>query len=365
MKIAVDCRMFGASGIGTYIKALVPFFLAKHECVLFGNTHKLAPYESNAEICECAVKPFSLKELLAFPRALRKKINSCDIYYTPYCNIPCGITIPIFSTIHDIVFLDVQGLASPGGVAARKFFYQRAINKSRALFTVSQFSASRIRKKLNCKNLPIIVTYGALSQHFSSKHSHNVQKNAQILYVGNIKKHKGLHILLAAFKKAQGRGLAAKLIIVGSTDNFRTSDMEIMQKITELPSNSVQFTGHISDQELRKLYMQSHVLVQPSLYEGFGLPPLEAMSLGTHALLSDIPVFKEIYGNFPVTFFESGNDDDLAIKMIACMNDKTPLPPLPATYTWKKSSDIILAAFSLYNSKQPVLKPMFPNRLNT
>ena len=348
MKIAVDCRMFGASGIGTYIKELVPFFLAKHDCLLFGNMHKLAQYENKAEICECAVKPFSLKEMLAFPRALRKKINSCDIYYTPYCNIPGGITIPIFSTIHDIVFLDVHGLASPVGVAARKFFYQRALHTSRVLFTVSQFSASRIREKLNCKNLPIVVTYDALPQHFFSKHPQDVQKNAQILYVGNIKKHKGLHILLAAFRKAQAHGLDAKLVIAGSADNFRTRDTKIMQEIDASLSNSVRFTGHISDDELRQLYAQSLLLVQPSLYEGFGLPPLEAMSLGTRALISDIPVFKEIYGGFPVTFFASGNEDDLANKMISCMSDTTPLPPLPDIYSWKKTSDIIFDAFSFY-----------------
>ncbi|MBP3710659.1 MAG: glycosyltransferase family 4 protein [Treponema sp.] len=349
MKIAVDCRMFGASGIGAYIEALVPFFLAKHDCVLIGTMHELAQYKSKAEICECSVKPFSLKELLAFPRTLRKKINSCDIYYTPYCNIPCGITIPIYTTIHDIVFLDMPELTSRLGVAVRRFFYQRAVNKSRVLFTVSKFSASRIREKLNCKNLSIIVTYSALPQHFSSKHSQDVQKNAQILYVGNIKKHKGLHVLLAAFKKAQQRGLIAKLVIVGSADNFRTSDTTIMQEIDALPRDSVHFTGHISDDELRDLYAQSRLLVQPSLYEGFGLPPLEAMSLGTRALISDIPVFKEIYGSFPVTFFASGNDDDLASKMIACMNDTMPLPEIDNVYSFERTSSIIFAAFSFYN----------------
>ena len=352
MKIAVDARMLGSGGIGTYIASLLPYFLEKNECFIFGNTEAIAPFGKyeNAKTAECRVKTFSLAERFAFPRELRKKINSCDVYYTPYCNIPSGIEIPVFSTIHDVVFLDVPGLASEAGVAARKYFYQRAIDKSRAVFTVSEFSRDRIRATLDCKKCSIVVTYSALPEWLSSKPSQVVHKIRQLLFVGNIKKHKGLSVLLGALKKARKTGFDMPLVIAGNADNFRTRDTTVAREIASLPEGAVRFTGRISDAELSDLYRTSTLLVQPSLYEGFGLPPLEALSLGTKALISDIPVFKEIYEGFPVTFFRSGDSDDLAKKLAFCANDASPIPPIPDRYSFKKSADIILAALDFYRA---------------
>ncbi|MGI5106966.1 glycosyltransferase family 4 protein [Treponema socranskii] len=352
MKIAVDARMLGSGGIGTYIASLLPYFLEKNECFIFGDTEAIAPFAKyeNAETAECRVKTFSLAERFAFPCELRKKINSCDVYYTPYCNIPSGIKIPVFSTIHDVVFLDVPGLASKAGVAARKYFYQRAIDRSRAVFTVSEFSKDRIRATLDCKKCSIVVTYSALPEWLSLKPSEIVYKIRQLLFVGNIKKHKGLSVLLDALKKAREKGFDMPLVIAGNAENFRTRDAEIARNISSLPEGTVRFTGRISDTELSELYRTSTLLVQPSLYEGFGLPPLEALSLGTKALISDIPVFKEIYDGFSVTFFRSGDSDDLAEKLAFCANDASPIPSLPDRYSFKKSADIILAALDFYRA---------------
>ena len=352
MKIAVDARMLGSGGIGTYIASLLPYFLEKNRCLIFGDAEAIAPFGNyaNAELAECRVKTFSLTERFAFPRSLCKKINSCDAYYTPYCNIPSGIEIPVFSTIHDVVFLDVPGLASKAGVAARKYFYQRAIDKSRAVFTVSEFSRDRIRTTLDCKKCSIVVTYSALPEWLSSKPSQAVHKIRQLLFVGNIKKHKGLSVLLDALKETRKTGFDMPLVIAGNADNFRTRDTTVAREIASLPEGAVRFTGRISDAELLELYRTSTLLVQPSLYEGFGLPPLEALSLGTKALISDIPVFKEIYEGFPVVFFKSGDSDDLAEKLAFCANDATLLPPLPDRYSYKKSADIILAALDFYRA---------------
>lgn len=389
MKIAIDCRMIGTGGIGTYISELIPRFLANHKCTLIGDEKNLAAFENakNTEICPCDARPFSLKEMFFFPREILEKINSCDAYYTPYCNIPNGITVPIFSTIHDIVFLDIKGLASPVGTFARKMFYQRAINKSTAVFTVSKFSENRIKEKLQCKR-NIIVTYNACPSWLSdgaaadsgndsaggrvsvsestsaggnasagdaataraknsTANSSDTANGGYILFVGNIKKHKGLHTLLSAFSKAREKGIQAKLVIVGNAENFRTDDSTIKSKIDDMPEGSVRFTGKISDDELRGIYQNARLLVQPSLYEGFGLPPLEALTLGTNALISDIEVFKEIYAGFPVHFFKSGSSDDLAEKIVECAN----LPPpenVPDIYSFDRTYGIISAGIAFY-----------------
>lgn len=350
MKLALDCRMLGSGGIGSYLAALLPFFVKDYECTLFGNCELIKKYagKGNYSVVDCQVPTFSIKEMLAFPTALKKLINSCDYYYTPYCNIPGGIKIPIFSTIHDVVFLDVPGLSGKLGTMARKWFYQHAVNKSRKVFTVSNFSKERIQAHLKTKAEQIITTYNALPQWFYQDVNISIQKENYILFVGNIKKHKGLNTLLVAFKIVLSKGIDTKLMIVGNSEKFRTGDGNIWQQIASCPKDSVVFTGRITDSELKEIYAKAKVLVQPSLYEGFGMPPLEALNLDTDVVLSDIPVFKEIYKDFPVTFFKCQNAADLAQKLLDNWdNFGKHTISVPEKYSFEKTFEIIKA--NLYN----------------
>lgn len=345
IKIAIDCRMIGSGGIGSYISELIPFFLKENECLLIGTHEQCMKFLrlENVEFCYCDVKPFSMKELFSFPSECLNKINQYDVYYSPYCNIPGGITIPVFTTIHDIVFLDVPGIASGFGTFGRKLFYKRASSLSKILFTVSEFSKERILKKLH-PSCPVIVTYNAAPAYLSEPFENQPEKTKTILFVGNIKKHKGLKILLDAFESAVLKGLSSQLIIVGNKNNFRTGDEETAKRLMNASPDKIKFTGKISDEELKLLYAQAQLLVQPSFYEGFGMPPLEAMTVGTPALISDIPVFKEIYAKYPVTFFKSGDASDLESKMTALCASSTQKVSIPAEYSFAKTAEIILSS---------------------
>lgn len=355
MKLAIDCRMIGSGGIGTYLCGLLPYFVENHQCLLLGREADLEEFRggtSSVEILPCHVEPFSLKELFCFPSDVLQAINSCDVYYTPYCNIPGrlfggGIKVPIFSTIHDVVFLDIPELAGGLGTAVRRWFYQQAVNKSRCIFTVSQFSAGRIRSHLNCGAVPLVVTYNAVPHWFTQEDRgcRQGERNQDLLFVGNIKAHKGLHILLEGFTLARQRGLVGRLVIVGNASNFRTGDKGILERFQALPEEAFSFTGRVSDSQLRDLYRQCRLLVQPSLYEGFGMPPLEALSQGTNVVLSDIPVFQEIYHDLPVTFFKAGDSADLADKLLEAWKLPPP-PPLDSRYSFKRSADIIFRTVS-------------------
>lgn len=344
MKIAIDCRMMGSGGIGSYITALLPFFVKENICILIGDKEKLNFNNNNVKIINCNIPTFSFKELFHFPKNILSDINKCDIYYSPYCNIPSGIKIPIFTTIHDVVFFDVPGLTGKLGLLARKCFYQRAYNKSKTVFTVSNFSKERIEYHLNTKNIPTIVTYNAIPQWFSENVDKNIQKEDFILFVGNIKRHKGLHTLLPAFQKALDNGLTCKLKIVGNADNFRSQDSSIWAEIEQLPKDSVEFTGRISDEELKHLYSSAKLLIQPSLYEGFGMPPMESLISGTNVVISDIPVFKEIYEDFPVTYFKVSDSDDLCKKILQSINLPAP-QNLPDRFSFEKTYNIIYKTF--------------------
>jgi len=340
LKIAIDCRMIGSGGIGSFISELIPYLLQENECLLIGSHDQCSPFLSsaNAEFIFCETKPFSLKELIAFPPEVSEKINHYQVYFSPYCNIPSGITIPIFTTIHDMVFLDIKELTGFAGRLIRKMFYQRAVNYSNGVFTVSEFSKERILHHLHCKK-EIQVVYNAAPKYLQKEFEDGKpERKDQFIFVGNIKKHKGLKSLLEAFQLACQQGLKSKLLIVGNSENFRTGDEETVKKLEELQSSglNIEFTGRISNDELKYLYASSKALIQPSLYEGFGIPPLEAMTLATRAIISDIQVFKEIYSDMPVTFFEKGNPQSLAEKLLSA--DGSPLSQEEVSTITKKYS---------------------------
>ena len=340
--------MLKSGGIGTYLESLLPYFIKSFECLLLiypDQKECLPDCTASCQIIETDIKTFSLKELFLFPASLKKIINSCDIFYSPYCNVPCGIKIPVFTTIHDIVFLDIPELSSRAGILIRKFFYQRAINKSKAIFTVSQFSADRIKAKLKIKNKPLIVTYNSVPEHFSLENPAKIVKDNSIIYVGNIKKHKGLSYLLEAFEICKTNGLDCKLVIIGNAENFRSGDTEIAKRLSSADEEDICFTGRISDSELQDYYQKAKLLVQPSLYEGFGMPPLEALYLGTNVVISDIPVFKEIYADFPVSFFNSADSNDLAEKIQESFYKAAP-ENLPQKYSFQKTANIIVETFN-------------------
>ena len=350
MRIAIDCRMIGSGGIGSFISELIPYFLEENQCLLIGTHEQCSPFLSsqNVEFCHCDITPFSVKETFFFPSDILNRINSYDFYFSPYCNIPNGINIPIFSTIHDVVFLDVKELTGFAGRFARKMFYKRAVNFSDTIFTVSEFSKERIIKHLKCKKRIEIVYNAAPSYLQEPFEDDKPQKEDQILFVGNIKKHKGLKTLLDAFETAQKRtsSFQSKLVIVGNAENFRTGDTETAARLQSLAKSgiNIEFTGKVSNEQLKIIYAKSKFLVQPSLYEGFGMPPLEAMTTGTPALISDIPVFKEIYGSLPVTFFRAGDSSDLADKLLLMnqkVNQEIDLSSVSQIYSYKRSSKII------------------------
>ncbi|GHT83677.1 glycosyl transferase [Spirochaetia bacterium] len=350
MNITIDCRMIDSSGVGVYLRECLPFLIdSDNTFTLLGETEKLPSSireRQNIQILSCPVKPFSMRELFVFPRSLQQKINQTDLFYSPYFNIPAGITVPVYTTIHDIIFPDMPELTSKTGLMARMWFYRRAARLSTKIFTVSQFSKSRIEHFL-CTKTPVIVTYNGVQAGILDSNSLTDKKQDHILFIGNIKKHKGLGVLLEAFLQARKEGLRHTLIIVGTKDNFRSQDSEILKYLYTIDSSGVEFTGFIPTEKLKVLLAEAALLVQPSLYEGFGYPPLEAMTLGTKTLISDIPVFREIYDEFPVTFFRAGDSKDLKEKLISLLYNREPerivlSEQLREKYSFKKTANSIL-----------------------
>lgn len=304
-KIVIDCRYIGMSGIGRVLEGFITNLPDTAEFYFLGNKDKLKEYGIESNIIDDNNYPVSKKGLF-----VTKEINKYDAFFTPNFIIPYHVKIDTYTMIHDLMFLDFKDTTN-GFIDSliKKHFYKRCIKKSSAIFTVSNFTKERINYFFpKCKK-DIIVIYNGLSQSIISykKMKKNCQKKDYILFVGNIKKQKGISVLLEAIKDT-----SIELYLVGEKDKFRTKD----DSLTKYMSNpNIHFTGRISDDELFSYISQAKFLIQPSLYEGFGIPPLEALYLGTKPIISDIEVFKEIYHNLDVVFFESENSIDLLNKI--------------------------------------------------
>lgn len=349
LKIAVDCRMFGMSGVGVFLKNFLDYALPHYSDIYFLliGTVQIESYSylDNVTVQTVEIPPFSIKEYFSFPV---KEINFCDVYFNPNYNIPAGIKIPICCTIHDLLFWDVKEVSSFAGRWIRILAVKRAYYLSRIVFTVSEFSLSRIVKHLGLK--PSVVTYNALRPIIQRVRS-SVASRKYIVFVGNVKPHKGLRELLIAYSEF-GLNIEYDLVIVGDYQNFRTAYPEILEY---KQIDGISFTGKVSDERLLDLIGNSAVLVQPSVYEGFGIPPMEALFLGVPVVLSDIPVFKEIYSDFPVLFFECRNPKSLAEAIgrvetyteaeKKCVSDKILTLYSPA----RVSETIIRAITKIYN----------------
>lgn len=358
MKIVFDCRWHKKSGIGTFAdNVLAKMLKTENEFLLLG--FEKIPEEFSAVLKDnvasqrikglpCDVPAFSVKELFFFPKDLSKEINKYDVYFSPYCNVPAGIKIPVFTTIHDVLFLDMPEIAGKAGTFIRKLFYKYAIFRSKSIFTVSEFSKNRIIKNLHCKK-QIFVNYNGVPENFLKSTRISVPKTDSIIFIGNIKKHKGLQILIPAFKEfckelSSKNQKTPKLVIVGSKENFRTNDQEISSLLENSSSSEIEFTGFISDEELKVRLTQAKILVQPSFYEGFGLPPIQALNCGTNCIVSDIEVFKEVYAGYPVTYFKTGDVSDLKEKLLKVWQEDKELPDFVEKYSFEKTAAAILAA---------------------
>lgn len=133
---------------------------------------------------------------------------------------------------------------------------------------------------------------------------YNLQQSDELglyfLYVGNVYPHKNLENAIKAISLVNKNEIKINFVIVCARNVFRKKLEKLMNKL--ITRDFVKFLGFVDDEKLRTLYENSVGFIYPSLSEGFGLPGLEAMKAGTVLLSSDIPVFREVYGNHAIYF---------------------------------------------------------------
>lgn len=346
MIICIDCRMLLHSGIGVYIKHIVNGLLQNGQpLTLLGNKgiiNKCITKSNNCKVISFNSSIYSISEQLKYPFV----IPSCDIFISPHYNIPL---FPVKAknfivTIHDMYHIDYQHLLSLKQRIYVNILMRAAIILSKNIITVSYFSKQQIIRFTN-KNVEdrVNVIYNGIDQKIFHTKVTIEKKENYILFVGNVKPHKNLLNSLKAFKLLLKQFPTVKFYVVGKKDGFINGGVEHLAEIIDELNNKVTFTGWVDDAELVNYYRNALLLIFPSFYEGFGLPPLEAMSCGCPVIASNLSSIPEVCGSAAYYFnpYDYYNIAEALAEVIS--NDKLRQTLVEAGYervqefSWQKS----------------------------
>lgn len=280
----------------------------------------------NLEVVRFGSFKGNLWEQISLPRYCKKRKLPllCPANIAP-------ILYPSCVVLHDVTFREkVTYAPSKLWTAKMRFLVKNCLKKCQALFTVSEFSKERIKALYpKLKREPVVAGNGyehmlsmpsddSLSQKISGEY---------FFSVGSVHPNKNFRYVLELARQNPQK----KFVIAGNLSNFA--------EFGEKPENCI-FTGYLTDGQLKWLYEHCTGFILPSLYEGFGVPPLEAVACGCRKLfLSDIPVFREVYGGCAV-FFDP-KDYEKTVSLDAEKMSEEAAQALLSKYNWKKTAEII------------------------
>lgn len=320
MKVAIDIRRIGDFGVGTYIRNVVRTLGrldSKNEYILLGTPgriHDMGSIPPNFSHIECPENDYSPSSYFDFHRAL--KHVGANVLHVPHLFwIPQGIPCPYVVTVHDLLdYLYRSNSASAVKRFAHFHFTKRVLNRASRIFAVSKFSKADTVRLFGVPEQKIEVIYNAIDDRFRQGHATAADKlmiaeryqvnYPFVLYAGRISPHKNVVRIIEAFSLLKSE-LAKedafpdlKLIIIGD-EVSRHPDLR-RAVVKGRVQQEVRFLGFVPIDVLRIFYDAAKVFLFPSLYEGFGLPPLEAMSHGTPVITSNTSSLPEVVGNAAV-----------------------------------------------------------------
>ena len=308
MKIGIDCRMLGYSGIGRYIQCLIKGIVAnadRHEYTLLGNEEKLSDFrKTNLVHIKKATSPvYSFYEQIEIPLAAR----GISLLHVPHYNVPILYKGRLIVTIHDIIpILFPKFLSSKRARWYAQFMLQTAVKKAALIIAVSENTKKDLIRHLNVPGEKIRVIYQGVGPEFKKirdtaqliecKRRYNLPDKF-ILFLGNIRPHKNVHSLVKAFLELKSaRKIPHKLVLAGKR-YLKFSEIRELFTLIEKNKEEIICLGEIKEEDLALIYNLSDLFVFPSLYEGFGFPPLEAMACGVPVIAMRSSSLPEVIGD--------------------------------------------------------------------
>ena len=347
--------MIRASGIGTVIANLIPRLMRRRpnwHFRLLGDTAALRAFpwaeEGRLSLVPFRAPIYSIREQAAWPVGATK---GCDLIWVPHYNIPLRWRGCLVATVHDVAHLALPDIHSSllKGLYARAMF-RLVRRRADGIVFVSRFSAEEFERLVGRPaGHARVVLNGVDDAWFGVEPGVPVHQRPYILFVGNVKPHKNLVRLLEAFDAIADQ-VPHDLLIVGRKEGFISGDSRVLD-MAERYGGRIVFTGFVEQETLRRYVAQAATLVLPSYYEGFGLPPLEAMAVGCPALVSRDASMPEACGDAAL-YFDPFDVADIAAALKSILTDDALRASLrdkgrehAATLTWDRAADGYIAAF--------------------
>jgi glycosyltransferase involved in cell wall biosynthesis len=313
MRIAIDARKLHDFGIGTYIQNLVRELARidqQTEYILIcrpEDVEMAGGLGPNFRAIAETARPYSVAEQIRIPLDLVRE--RAHLLHEPHYVLPPATRCRSVVTIHDCIHLMFpQYLPGPLAHLYARATMWVAVHKSDRILTVSDASKRDILRFFDVPPEKVEVIYNAIDERFlappDEERLERIRQRYQLdhpflLYVGNIKPHKNLERLVEAFGRARAGGIGdLRLLIIGDELSKYPPLRQAVHR-HRLDAH-VRFLGFQPHDTLDVFYRLARAFVFPSLYEGFGLPPLEAMACGTPVVTSNVSSLPEVAGGAAV-----------------------------------------------------------------
>lgn len=334
MRIAIDARKLHDFGIGTYVRNLIRELARQdtddeYAVLCFGEDAgfvetlgpRFSPFVERAG-------NYSVREQFSIPLTLRH--TRAELFHAPHYVVSPLVRLPYVVTIHDCIHLRFpQYLPNRRAHLYARVMMRTSARRARRILTVSQASRDDIVRFLRVPADKVEVIPNALDASLTGaakpEEVARVRERYQlegrvILYAGNIKPHKNVERLIEAFSRLRQRGREdVRLVIIGDELSKYPGLRRLVHR--HQLHKYVRFLGFVPDATLKALYQLAALFVFPSLYEGFGLPPLEAMALGTPVVVSNVSSLPEVVGDAAL-LFDPADPDAIADAMDRALSDE-------------------------------------------
>ena len=319
LHIAIDARRIRDFGIGTYIRSLVHALSnldRENRYTLIsgaGDIRTLAGLPENFQSAVYNRGDSAALDHVALPLLLHGMAP--DLVHIPLNRVPLLLMRPYVVTIHDMANLLFDEGRSGARMQLRRYRFRRGLVKARRVIAVSEATKRDVQNLLGVHPERIRRVYNAPDAGFYERGDHSAEEHGRILeryqiqypfllYAGNVRRHKNVPRLVEAFAVLRGQ-LAEhpvykdlRLVLIGDTISQHPAVRQAVMKSRVEPL--VRFLGFVPFETLRCFYESAAAFVFPSRYEGFGLPPLEAMACGTPVITSNVSSLPEVVGDAAV-----------------------------------------------------------------
>jgi glycosyltransferase involved in cell wall biosynthesis len=374
VRVALDMRRVAVFGVGTYVRNVVRSLAqldSSDEFLLIGSPERLQEMDTQAPNftkVPFAPQPNSAAYYSDFYKLLRR--HAPDVLHVPYLfSRPLFTPCPYVVTVHDLVARSYPARMHNNGRGVRHSIQQwltaRALHNAARILAVSQFTRNELVRLEGLRPEKIRVIYNAIDDRLSRGPTTDADRELIaeryqvnypfLLYAGNIKPHKNVVRMIEGFSalkaelQKEARYPDLKLIIIGD-ELSRHTDLR-RTVIRSGVQHDVRFLGFLPIDVLRIFYDTAKVFVFPSLYEGFGLPPLEAMAHGTPVVTSNISSLPEVVGGAAV-LVNPENVFDIMRAMYRVLTDQPLRERLKVRgyeqvqrYSWRSSAEQILSVY--------------------